>query len=304
MDDSPPQKCPGGAPAWVMTFADLMSLLMCFFVLLLAFSEMDVLKFKQLAGSMKEAFGVQREVKVKEIPKGTSIIAKEFSPGRPEPTLVTTVQQRTIDQLQQNLQVTETPLIEASKMAQAQSSGESDDVATGEGEGQAEAQSIDDTDVREALAEDIVAGMVEVDTEGQRIVIRIRERGSFPSGAADLMTDFQPVLARIGAVLAQTEGQIVIAGHTDDVPINTARFRSNWELSASRAVSVVEHLGDITDIPMERFLIEGHADTDPLVPNEDSDSRARNRRVEIVIVRGPPDQQAGDLAADSAPPAD
>ena len=65
---------------WMTTYADLMSLLMCFFVLLLSFSEMDVAKYKQLAGSMKMAFGVQNEVKVKFIPKGTSIIAKEFSP--------------------------------------------------------------------------------------------------------------------------------------------------------------------------------------------------------------------------------
>ena len=84
MYDEPPVKAPdAGAPAWIMTFADLMSLLMCFFVLLLAFSEMDALKFKQLAGSMKMAFGVQRDVKAKEIPKGTSVIAKEFSPGKP-----------------------------------------------------------------------------------------------------------------------------------------------------------------------------------------------------------------------------
>ena len=296
MDEGPPQKCPPpGAPAWVMTFADLMSLLMCFFVLLLAFSEMDVLKFKQLAGSMKEAFGVQREVKVKEIPKGTSIIAREFSPGRPEPSLVHTVQQRTVEHMQQNLQAVETPTEETSPLAQETSSGELDDVASGEAVAEAE---IDDSDVRAALAEDIDAGMLEVDTEGERIVIRIRERGSFPSGAADLMDDFQPVLARIGAVLAQTEGQIIIAGHTDDIPINTARFRSNWELSASRAVSVVDHLGRITEIPMQRFLIEGYAETRPLVPNEDAETRARNRRVEIVIVRDGEVHEMGALSAE------
>ena len=69
-------KCPPeGLPAWMGTFADLMSLLMCFFVLLLSFSEMDVLKFKQIAGSMKFAFGVQNKIEVKDIPKGTSVIA-------------------------------------------------------------------------------------------------------------------------------------------------------------------------------------------------------------------------------------
>ena len=300
MDEGPPHKCPPpGAPAWVMTFADLMSLLMCFFVLLLAFSEMDVLKFKQLAGSMKEAFGVQREVNVKEIPKGTSIIAREFSPGRPEPTLVKTVQQRTIEQMQQNLQLMETTTEDSSPLAQETTSGELDDLA--EGEADARAEEIDDSDIRTALSEDIDAGLLEVDTEGQRIIIRIRERGSFPSGAADLMRDFEPVLARIGAVLEQTAGRIIIAGHSDDIPIRTARFRSNWELSASRAVSVVQHLGRITDIPMSRFLIEGHAETQPLVPNEDAESRARNRRVEIVVVRGSVDEVAAELNAGDEP---
>jgi chemotaxis protein MotB len=87
MSDVNTEKAPAaGVPAWVMTFADLMTLLMCFFVLLLAFSEMDVMKFKQLSGSMKNAFGVQAEIEVKSIPKGTSVIAQEFSPGRKGPS--------------------------------------------------------------------------------------------------------------------------------------------------------------------------------------------------------------------------
>ena len=86
-----------GIPAWVVTFADLMTLLMCFFVLLLSFSEMDVAKFKQLAGSMKEAFGVQAEIEARTIPKGTSVIAREFSPGRPDPTAANQIRQFTID---------------------------------------------------------------------------------------------------------------------------------------------------------------------------------------------------------------
>ena len=72
-------------PAWVMTFADLMSLLMCFFVLLLAFSEMDAAKFKQLSGSMKEAFGVQAEMKADYIPKGTSVVTHGVQPGSARP---------------------------------------------------------------------------------------------------------------------------------------------------------------------------------------------------------------------------
>ena len=85
MDDLPEEEKPG-IPAWVVTFADLMSLLMCFFVLLLSFSEIDAQKFKQIAGELSKAFGVQREVPALEIPQGTSPIFDKFSPAPPEPT--------------------------------------------------------------------------------------------------------------------------------------------------------------------------------------------------------------------------
>lgn len=103
-DQSSKEEGDTGAPAWVMTFADLMSLLMCFFVLLLAFSEMDAQKFKQLSGSMKQAFGVQREISADDIPKGTSIIAMEFSPGIPQPTPLPVVEQNTTDDTKDNLE--------------------------------------------------------------------------------------------------------------------------------------------------------------------------------------------------------
>ena len=95
---SPKQKCPTGIPAWVLTFADLMSLLLAFFVLLFSFSEMDKAKYKQVAGSMKDAFGIQKEIKVKEPPKGINIIAQEFSAGTPtKDTLRNQLRQHTTD---------------------------------------------------------------------------------------------------------------------------------------------------------------------------------------------------------------
>src|SRR5690625_3329128 len=86
-----------GLPPWMATFADLMALLLCFFVLLLSFSEMDAMRFKRLAGSLAQAFGVQLEEPFEEVPKGTSIIAQEFSPGRPEPTPINEIYQSTDD---------------------------------------------------------------------------------------------------------------------------------------------------------------------------------------------------------------
>ena len=96
--DELPEEEKAGIPAWVVTFADLMSLLMCFFVLLLSFSEIDAQKFKQIAGELSKAFGVQREVPVLEVPMGTSPIFDKFSPAPPEPTVVNEVKQTTTDQ--------------------------------------------------------------------------------------------------------------------------------------------------------------------------------------------------------------
>ena len=92
-------------PAWMATFADLMSLLMCFFVLLLSFSEMDIQKYKQVAGSMEKAFGVQNKTKEMDVPKGINMIAREFSPGRTVPTTINTVQQFSSQNLHKALRV-------------------------------------------------------------------------------------------------------------------------------------------------------------------------------------------------------
>ena len=86
-----------GSPPWLITFADLMVLLMCFFVLMLSFSEMDEEKFKIMSGSLTEAFGVQAEVTATDAPKGTSLDATEFSPAIPEPTADNEVRQHTVD---------------------------------------------------------------------------------------------------------------------------------------------------------------------------------------------------------------
>lgn len=251
---------PAGLPAWVMTFADLMSLLMCFFVLLLSFSEMDVQKYKQIAGSMKMAFGVQREVNVKEIPKGTSIIAKEFSPAKPEKTVVNEVKQSTT----------------------AETEGEQIDKPVGqEGKVQSTAE-----EVAEELEEEIAQGKVEVELENEKIVIRILEKDSFKSASADINQAFKPIMDKIYVAVAGTNGVIKIIGHTDDNPISTPEFRSNWELSSARAVSVAHALLEKGGISEDRIEIIGVADTRPLVKNDSEENRAKNRRVEIIIEKG------------------
>ena len=352
-DDAPAKKPDKGAPAWVMTFADLMSLLMCFFVLLLSFSEMDVSKYKELAGSLKNAFGVQREIQVKEPPKGINVIAREFSPGRPDPTPMNIIRQMTTSDLSVNLdlgkqrrppapapkaphrpdrekrldrsdqsdglsEAQKKELAKAKKLAAARLDKKlsAEEQLAGKLAQQNRNVSIDEESLEElikakaaaerqkkleqsarlisnALGDEIKAGSVDVEAEGQKIIIRVREKASFGSGQAELKDAFRPLLGRVASILRDSEGKIIVAGHTDNVPINTERFRSNWELSAARAVSVAHEMMRATGIPNDRFLVQGFADTEPMTDNSTAAHRATNRRVEIVLLQGD-DVESGD----------
>jgi chemotaxis protein MotB len=372
-----------------MTFADLMSLLMCFFVLLLAFSEMDVSKYKEMAGSLANAFGVQREIQVKDPPKGINVIAREFSPARPEPTHLNVIRQMTTNDMRVNLDLgkerrrpvptprarqepdrekalkPEDPARNQADRDIAQKADQKADLKAGEKSGQhaelmpgkqrSQEQGLSEPQKQElarakalaaerldqklaakqlqvaqqaspldqqaledmiearaaaerqrklersaqlisnALGNEIKAGSVDVETAGQKIIIRVREKASFGSGRAELKDAFRPLLKRVSDILKGSDGKIIVAGHTDNVPIYTERFRSNWELSAARAVSVAHEMMLATDIPSERFLVQGFADTQPVAANDTAANRARNRRVEIVLQQGD-DKEAQDRA--------
>ncbi len=291
-------KCPPeGLPAWMGTFADLMSLLMCFFVLLLAFSEMDVLKFKQIAGSMKFAFGVQNKIEVKDIPKGTSVIAMEFRPGKPDPTPIETIQQQTIEMTQQMLEFQagdEDSAGGRQKQRGEQRGGQSQQTAN-ETASSAQ-QSAEQTQtaelmkkVAQQLQKQILDGSIEMESLGQQITIRIQENGSFSAGSAFLQPQFQPVLRKIGVILADVPGEIEISGHSDGQHIANELYRSNWDLSAQRAVAVAEAMRTAPGFDESRMSVVGKADTDPMVENATTPAdRAKNRRVEININQGKP----------------
>ncbi len=274
-DDCP--KCEVAA-GWIMTFADLMSLLMCFFVLLLSFSEMDVLKYKQVAGSMKFAFGVQREIKADEIPKGTSVIAKEFSPGKPKPTPIPEVRQVTTKEFKQNLDFTDSE----TKNNASKNAGSMDMENLKEELAEKARQKAEE--IKEALKKEIEEGLVEVDTQDTQIVIRIREKGSFSSGSAEIQKEFYPVMQRVSKALNTIEGKISVAGHTDNIPIRTRIFPSNWILSAARAANVVHFMTSKGGVSPQRVEIRAHADMLPLVDNKTNANRAKNRRVEILVI--------------------
>ncbi|MGO2233848.1 type VI secretion system protein TssL [Marinomonas sp. UCMA 3892] len=287
-EESDCPECVEGLPAYMGTFADLMSLLMCFFVLLLSFAEMDVLKFKQLAGSLKVAFGVQREVEADSIPMGTSVIAQEFSPGRPEPTPINEVKQKADSTPENTLEVICKP---GDAELKEQSNSGSPAPVTFVDKSKADLdkeKKIQETEsnaqmIASVMREEVSKGTVEIETQEQTITIRIKDQGSFESGSAELNYDFIPVIDLIRDVLVGIQGTISVEGHTDNVPIASSRFRSNWQLSSARAISVAEELFSTGQLDQGRFAVTGYADTRPLVPNDTPAHRATNRRVEIII---------------------
>ncbi len=235
-----------GAPSWMVTFADLMALLTTFFILLLSMSEIDAQKYRAISGALREAFS-----------SGYNLVQRNTQPasGNAPPAVI---------------ELPPTPMPERQPSAAPDPTAEA-------------AQNLER--FTEGLKGDIAQGLVEVSRnhEGQ-LQISFRHEAAFESGSADLRPGFVPVIERIGHLITTTRGQVIIAGHTDDRPINTPRFRSNWDLSAARAVSVVHSLLDRRLVDEQRLRVEGFADTRPLVPNTDDLNRARNRRVEIRIL--------------------
>lgn len=221
-----------GAPLWVVTFGDLMSLLMCFFVLLLSFSEMDRNKYRIVSGSMKNAFGIQYKKPVFDSPKGQKMISKEF-----DQAIVLVKVQDVINPIEREL----------------------------ENEFQEFKKSI------------------EIHANENEVTIRMMGEATFDTGQAKLRKEFLPLLRKIGEVLGKTKGEIIIAGHTDNVPLIGGQFRSNLGLSMARAGSVAEYLLESTSIDPKKISTMGFGEYRPLDSNDTSQGRKKNRRVEIIV---------------------
>jgi len=137
--------------------------------------------------------------------------------------------------------------------------------------------------VREALDDEINQGIVDMEVTEKSIILRVREKGSFPSGSAEIIKPFKMMIDKISEVFSSFEGVIIVSGHTDNIPIKTYRFRSNWELSSSRAVSVIHELAKVSVLKDKRFKVAAYAETKPVDSNDTWEGRSKNRRVEIMM---------------------
>jgi len=300
-----------GAPGWVVTFADMVVLLLAFFVLVLSFSELNEGRFRDVTGSLQKSLGEKEALPtIKSPPAETQLVAGPTEEALPLPDQLA----RDLGKLQKELStdlvgkkvqlrpengriVLQLPersngllpqeLIDlyariADAQAQIETRGEVR--AGGDATERVSEAARQFRQLRDLLAKEIDAGEAQVERDGERIVIRLVVQGSFYSGSADLSPDFLPMLKKIGQSIARTGGRITVEGHTDDIPLTGHnRYRSNWDLSGARAASVADYLTGYAGVPRERVVVRGMADTKPVAPNDTREGRAKNRRIEVLV---------------------
>ena len=200
-------KCPPqGAPAWMATFADMATLLMAFFVLILSFAEFNVPKFKQISGSLKEAFGVQKVVPVVEQPKGTTVIELNFSPN-PEPSLSTTLRQQTTELQKPELEL-KTETEKSPEGTGAEKKSQSDfEGAGGEGEEQ-----LDATELAKQLKQAIDTGEVTVETLGENVVINFPEEKTSDEDVSTMIAETLEALNEARERSGASESEVLFGG--------------------------------------------------------------------------------------------
>jgi len=136
----------------------------------------------------------------------------------------------------------------------------------------------------ESMQDEIKAGKVEVNLEPRGLVVSLKQTAFFPSGNDTIDPATLPIIGKLADALNAVQNPLRIEGHTDSVPIHTTRFRSNWELSAARAISMMEVLSTRFNVDRRRIAVVGFADNEPEESNDTAEGRAKNRRVDVVIL--------------------
>jgi chemotaxis protein MotB len=153
------------------------------------------------------------------------------------------------------------------------------------------------TQLAERLRRQIDTGNVALEVDPRGLVVSIREAGSFTIGSADLSDGARGLLTEIGGPIKELSNPIRVEGHTDDVPIHTARFNSNWDLSTARATSVIKFLVETVGLDASRLSAAGYGEFKPRTANNDEATRAQNRRVDLVILNAATQQAEEPEAA-------
>jgi chemotaxis protein MotB len=230
---------PENLERWLITYADLITLLLAFFIMMYTFSKHDSQKYREVTGHLKTIF------------TGGSGVAAEGTTAGNVPFDVSLKTQGSAEEVKQKLE----------------------------------------EEIRKLSGNDALEKNISVITDERGIVIRVLDEAFFDLGKADLKQGARRTLNTIAPVIAAVENPLRVEGHTDDIPIATTEFRSNWELSVRRATEVVRYLIEKHDLSPRRISAVGYAEYHPVAPNDTDENRSRNRRIEIIVSKSPSDSQ-------------
>jgi chemotaxis protein MotB len=229
------------------TFGDMMSLLVTFFVLLLSFANMDIVKFKRAMGSMSQALGVERTHTGDFDAKSTSPV--ELSKHTTSAKLDLTDMKTRPDNNEMNQRMV--------------------------------------SQIQSAISTQNLDKVVEAKAGERGVVVTVKGGMLFEGGSDELYPEAYIFLDEVGNLIKEFPYNVSIEGHSDSGVIQSDRFPTNWHLSAARAIAALRYLVEASGIDRNRLSAAGYADTRPIMPNDSPENRAANRRVEFIYVRDP-----------------
>ena len=261
---------PAGAPAWMATFSDLMNLLLCFFVMLFAMSSIEEAKLQEFVAAMNNTFSV--------FDGGAAAIGDGFLISNGVSQL------NELDQYINSTGKTADSETDGDKLEEFDKSPEALEEMLQEEQLKENEERMEE--IEEALRENDIADEVELSFTAQYVKLTMSGALLFDSGSAELKEESMQVVEKVGAILeryGQGSGNIEIEGHTDNVPIKSAQYPSNEELSSARALAVFYYLQEKTLLNPVNLKHAGMGERVPIADNSTPEGRSRNRRVEILI---------------------
>lgn len=267
---------PAGSPAWMATFSDLMNLLLCFFVLLFSMSTVDEEKYNQLVASISSAFSIL-DGGATAIGDGVLISSGVSQLNELDQYINSTgnTADNTVESDKYNDYEHGDELTDEEKFEQMLEEIEEHNLAVNEQLAEI---------VEEAVNESGMADKIDVSFTSQYVELSLKGALLFDIGKAELKDSSLPVMERVGVILERYAGSTIeIEGHTDIVPINSAKFKNNNELSSARALHVFDYLVENTNLNPADIKHSGRGEYVPIADNTTEEGRAKNRRVEIRI---------------------
>ncbi len=243
---------------WLLTYSDLITLLMVFFVMLYSISNVNQKEYEALSQSLSEAFGTSgKSVNGSIIPKGAGIL--DGGTGLTSKD------------------------IKESGDSQTAKTGEGYNIDTSDGISKEEFATLRNN-LNNALKDSKLKDKLRITVEDKGMVISLPNDILFDSGEADVKPEMKPILDQVAVLLNSIDSPIQVEGHTDNVPVNNNEYRSNWQLSADRAANVVQYLIENYKVKPERLVAIGYGEYKPVASNKTQEGRMKNRRISITLL--------------------